>query len=565
MRLGVRRPPVVPTVPVGRLHSWQRLAVAHDLYALRSDIRRTLITCPTEVSAPPSCPSLWFLYTTMLLRRCRPRATQPRCSPRGLPLRHGRFFSTLRDFMPQATPVSPDAAAPEVLPPYISASDVQGDGRSVYVETYGCQMNVSDTEVVRAVLKEAGYGVASSVAAADVVLLNTCAIREKAEATIWNRLREIRAESRKAREAARTRGSTPPKVVGLLGCMGERLKGRLLENERLVDIVCGPDAYRSLPRLLASARAGQPSLDVALSLEETYADVAPVREGGDGVSAFVSIMRGCNNMCSYCIVPFTRGRERSRPASSIEREVAALAEEGYREVTLLGQNVNSYADSTDAAASAADGGALPLRLVDGFTSKVAPPLATVNFASLMDRLAAAHPEMRFRFTSPHPKDFPDDLLTVIRDRPNVCESLHIPAQSGSTAVLEAMRRGYTREAYLGLIDRVRELLPRATISSDFISGFCGETDHDHQQTISLLKEVRKRSTSRQRPRPHMWPNKSITPTPTITLTAIRTLKPTRCATTRPSCSPTRCARRRTRTGGSSTTCRPPSSRQGYAR
>jgi MiaB/RimO family radical SAM methylthiotransferase len=277
--------------------------------------------------------------------------------------------------------------------------------------------------------------------------------------------------------------------------MGERLKGKLLETERLVDVVCGPDAYRSLPRLLTMARAGQPSLDVQLSLEETYADVAPVRVGGDGVSAFVSIMRGCNNMCSYCIVPFTRGRERSRPASSIAAEVAQLAADGYRDVTLLGQNVNSYACAEAQGATEADGPeaaalAEAPALRPGFASKVPPPRASVRFADLLDMLARSHPEMRFRFTSPHPKDFPDELLHVLRDRPNACQSLHIPAQSGSSAVLESMRRGYSREAYLTLIDRVRELLPRATLSSDFISGFCGETEEDHEQTLSLMRQVR---------------------------------------------------------------------------
>jgi len=368
-------------------------------------------------------------------------------------------------------------------------------------------MNVSDSEVVHSLLADAGYSRAESIAQADVVLLNTCAIREKAEARIFDRLREIRALKREedvmrrrhARQSAAAANDEAvplwprqqPKVVGLLGCMGERLKGRLLERERLVDVVCGPDAYRSLPRLLATASAGLPSMDVALSLEETYADVAPVREGGDGLSAFVSIMRGCNNMCSYCIVPFTRGRERSRDSCSIAREVAQLAADGYREVTLLGQNVNSYADTAEAVdASDADapGGASLLR--EGFTAKVKPAESSYRFAQLVEELAISHPEMRFRFTSPHPKDFPDDLLHVIARHPNVCESLHIPAQSGSSAVLASMRRGYTREAYDGLIGRVRELLPGAALSSDFISGFCGETEEDHRATIDLLQTTR---------------------------------------------------------------------------
>ena len=394
--------------------------------------------------------------------------------------------TTLRDFMPRKAASAADDAEMDSLPPYLLSEQLHGDGRSVYMETYGCQMNVADTEVVQAVLRGAGYVHATTAADADVVLLNTCAIRENAESKIWNRLKVIRAEKRKAAdgwrqrgEASRPRGAT----VGILGCMGERLKGKLLEEDQLVDVVCGPDAYRALPRLLAQARTGQPALDVQLSLDETYADVAPVREGTDGISAFVSIMRGCNNMCSYCIVPHTRGRERSRPAASIAREVAELAASGFREVTLLGQNVNSYADASADGPEAAP----PTR--DGFKPMVPPPKASMRFAGLLQQLSEAHPEMRFRFTSPHPKDFPDELLHVIAAQPNACAQLHIPAQSGSSKVLEAMRRGYTRETYLELIDRVREVVPGVALSSDFISGFCGETEEDHQQTLSLIERV----------------------------------------------------------------------------
>jgi tRNA A37 methylthiotransferase MiaB len=410
---------------------------------------------------------------------------------------------SLRDFLRKNSPAL-DSADDDVLPPYLSSQQLDGAGRGVYIETYGCQMNVADTEVVHSVLQGSGYVQASEFSDADVVLLNTCAIRENAESKIWGRLREIRAAKRRAAEGWRKRGERAPPsgpVVGILGCMGERLKGKLLETERLVDVVCGPDAYRSLPRLLAQAESGQPSLDVALSLDETYADVAPVRANSDGISAFVSIMRGCNNMCSYCIVPHTRGRERSRPVSSIAAEVARLAADGYREVTLLGQNVNSYADGALPAGRKGRGaseqhggeggeGGGEYRLREGFTPMVPPPQARVRFAGLLDTLAAAHPEVRFRFTSPHPKDFPDELLEVIRERPNACASLHIPAQSGSTSVLQAMRRGYSRETYLRLIDRVREVLPDVSLSSDFISGFCGETDDDHRQTLSLLRQVR---------------------------------------------------------------------------
>ena len=337
---------------------------------------------------------------------------------------------SLREFLtPTTDGAAASAAAPDDASPYVDASLLRGDGRTVHVETYGCQMNVSDSEVVAAVLRDAGYGRSASAADADVVLLNTCAIREGAESKIWQRLRELRARGRERRAA---RSGRPP-LVGVLGCMGERLKGKLLESptahDRLADLVCGPDAYRSLPRLLAEAGSGQPALDVALSLEETYAEIAPVREGSDGVSAFVSIMRGCNNMCSYCIVPHTRGRERSRDATSIAAEVAALADAGYREVTLLGQNVNSYADSSSGTDGAADSAAYAeAQRAAGFNPMVPPPTASLRFGGLLEMLADAHPEVRFRFTSPHPKDFPDEVLDAIATRPNLCESLHIPAQ-----------------------------------------------------------------------------------------------------------------------------------------
>lgn len=448
--------------------------------------------------------------------------------------------------------------------PYIDPQLLMGGGRRVYLETYGCQMNVADTEVIRSLLNTAGFERAGSIDEADVVLLNTCAIREGAEHKIWQRLRQIRS-SRVGSTAARhdgRRGHWPSdkaakqakakrqgledarsvQVVGLLGCMAERLKGKLLEEDRLLDLVCGPDAYRDLPRLLSQASSGQAALNVQLSLEETYADVAPVREAGNGVSAFVSIMRGCNNMCAYCIVPFTRGRERSRDAASISREVAELVERGVREVTVLGQNVNSYvdakyagiiprlipstaadpalqltahadpdADEDDSDARAyqdaeqAQGQAVAVAVVpaavaakpaaapalrEGFATKVPQKAGAFRFAELLDQLCVAHPEVRFRFTSPHPKDFPDPLLAVLAARPNACKALHIPAQSGSTSVLASMKRGYDRETYLRLIDRVRELLPTATISSDFISGFCGESEADHADTLTLLEKVR---------------------------------------------------------------------------
>ena len=473
---------------------------------------------------------------------------------------------SLRDFMPTK---SADAIVAEELPPYLSPDSVRGDGRTVFVETYGCQMNVSDTEVVHALLQEAGYTRSPSMDAADVVLLNTCAIREKAETTVWNRLREIRGLQRKGRQ----RGNATTKTVGVLGCMGERLKGKLLEKERLVDVVCGPDAYRSLPRLLTEARAGQPSLDVALSLEETYADVAPVRAGGDGVSAFVSIARGCNNMCSYCIVPFTRGRERSRPADSIAREVAALAAEGYREVTLLGQNVNSYADASALHQAGGDddvaSAGVPAVLVPGFQTKVPPPRAAVRFGGLLERLAIAHPEMRFRFTSPHPKDFPDDVLHVIARYPNVCESLHIPAQSGSSAVLDAMRRGYDRPSYDALIKQVGKSLrlsqPRLSRTSGAASRqlalpAVGLTCcRSCQLSVSYLPCALSAvgvtySRSRRYASCCHGQRSRLTSSPGSAARRRRIIRRRsrfsgRCAMTRPSCLPTLCGRRPMRTGG----------------
>eukprot|EP01125_Pyxidicula_operculata_P000583 TRINITY_DN10586_c0_g1_i1.p1 TRINITY_DN10586_c0_g1~~TRINITY_DN10586_c0_g1_i1.p1 ORF type:complete len:569 (-),score=119.29 TRINITY_DN10586_c0_g1_i1:69-1775(-) len=367
--------------------------------------------------------------------------------------------------------------------PYLGQFTTSGIGRKVYVESYGCQMNFADTEIVYSIMKQAGYGVASTVDDADVVFLNTCAIRDKAEQKIWNRLNELKSSKKK-------RNSTNPFKVGVLGCMAERLKEQLLESEKMVDLVAGPDAYRDLPRLLSvvdSNKDGKSkAINVMLSQDETYADITPVRTDQNGVSAYISIMRGCNNMCTYCIVPFTRGRERSRPAKTIEQEVRHLSEQGYKEIILLGQNVNSYNDTSESTDTSELSDA---SIVDGFKTVYKTPKVGVSFTELVSRISKIDPEIRIRFTSPHPKDFPDDLLLLIRDSPNVCKSLHIPAQSGSTTVLERMRRGYTREAYMNLINRVREIIPDVTLSSDFISGFCGETEQDHQDTLSLMREV----------------------------------------------------------------------------
>ncbi|XP_061641290.1 CDK5 regulatory subunit-associated protein 1 isoform X4 [Phyllopteryx taeniolatus] len=314
---------------------------------------------------------------------------------------------------------------------------------------------------------------------ADVVLLVTCSIREKAEQKIWNRLRQLTAMKNK-----RLKNRTPMKI-GILGCMAERLKTELLEREKLVDVLAGPDAYRDLPRLLTVAEGGQQASNVLLSLEETYADIMPVHHSSQGHSAFVSIMRGCDNMCSYCIVPFTRGRERSRPASSILEEVRILSDQGVKEVTLLGQNVNSYRDTSEEQFC----GAVPTKLSRGFKTVYRPKLGGLRFSDLLDRVSQVDPDMRIRFTSPHPKDFPDEVLHLIAERENICKQIHLPAQSGSSQVLKAMRRGYTRETYLELVQNIRNIIQEVSLSSDFISGFCGETEEDHQQTLSLIREV----------------------------------------------------------------------------
>ena len=334
--------------------------------------------------------------------------------------------------------------------------EVRGD-KMVYLETYGCQMNVSDSEIVASVLEKHGYGLTRNESEADVVLLNTCAIRENAEQKVRTRLGMLRADKRD-----RGRDLT----LGVLGCMAERLREKLLEQEKLVDLVVGPDAYRDLPRLLHEADStGQAAVNVQLSKEETYADLSPVRYASNGLSAFVSIMRGCDNMCSFCVVPFTRGRERSRPVGSILREVQELVDQGFKEVTVLGQNVNSYHYTDD----------------DG---------TDVSFAELLDRVSRVSPELRIRYSTSHPKDCSDDLLRVHRDRPNVCNYIHLPVQHGNTEVLDRMRRTYTREQYLDLIDRARDICPGVSFSTDIIAGFCGETEEQHQDTLSLMEQVR---------------------------------------------------------------------------
>uniref|UniRef100_A0A7N8WS84 Mitochondrial tRNA methylthiotransferase CDK5RAP1 n=1 Tax=Mastacembelus armatus TaxID=205130 RepID=A0A7N8WS84_9TELE len=363
---------------------------------------------------------------------------------------------------------------------YLSEDLGSGKSRKVYFETYGCQMNVNDTEIAWSILEKKGYQrTADLTEAPQLMETNISHDREKAEQTIWNRLQQLTAMKKKRLK------SHAPMKIGILGCMAERLKTELLEREKLVDVLAGPDAYRDLPRLLTVADGGHQASNVLLSLEETYADIMPVHYVPQGNSAFVSIMRGCDNMCSYCIVPFTRGRERSRPVSSILEEIRMLSDQGVKEVTLLGQNVNSYRDMSEEQFYGSD----MTKLSRGFKTVYQTKQGGLRFSDLLDQVSRIDPDMRIRFTSPHPKDFPDEVLHLIAERGNICKQIHLPAQSGSNQVLKAMRRGYTREAYLDLVENVRRIIPEVSLSSDFISGFCGETEDDHQQTLSLIREV----------------------------------------------------------------------------
>lgn len=358
-------------------------------------------------------------------------------------------------------------------------SDKYPFGKTVYFETYGCQMNVNDTELAWTILKKAGFTKVDDHFKADVILIVTCSIREKAEDKIWKRLRKLK--DLKLRDEARQY----PKL-GILGCMAERLKKKILDKEKSVDIIAGPDAYRDLPRLLEeTATNSTQAINVMLSVDETYADIIPLRLNAKSRTAFVSIMRGCDNMCSYCIVPFTRGRERSRPVSSVVDEVRELSRQGVKQVTLLGQNVNSYRDlSDDNFTSTAS------NLSQGFKTIYKTKQGGMRFADLLDRVSAVDPEMRIRFTSPHPKDFPDEVLEIMRERANICKHIHLPAQSGSNNMLTAMRRGHTIEDYLKLVDRIRAYMPDVALSTDMISGFCGESEDDHQQTVDLMNRIK---------------------------------------------------------------------------
>ena len=337
--------------------------------------------------------------------------------------------------------------------------------RKLYLESYGCAMNFSDSEIIASILTKHGYETTTDESEADVVFLNTCAIRENAELRVRQRLTEFKKRKQQK----------PDLIIGVLGCMAERLKSKLLEEEKLIDIVAGPDSYRDLPKLIESVDSGQKAVNVLLSREETYGDISPVRLGSNGVTAFVSITRGCDNMCSFCVVPFTRGRERSRDPESIVAEVRDLFERGYREITLLGQNVDSYIWA---------GGGLKKEILTEEQRNT-----STSFAQLMERVALVSPELRVRFSTSNPRDMTDEVLHVIARYDNICKYIHLPVQSGSTRVLHRMNRGYSREMYMERIEAIRRILPGCSLSTDTISGFCGETEEDHQETLSLMKWV----------------------------------------------------------------------------
>jgi tRNA-2-methylthio-N6-dimethylallyladenosine synthase len=334
--------------------------------------------------------------------------------------------------------------------------------KKLYVESYGCQMNFSDSEVVASIMAENGYSTTRNVDEADVVLINTCSIRENAETRVRNRLTEFKHKKE----------NNPELVVGILGCMAERLKKSLLEEEQLVDLVAGPDAYRDLPNLIEEVGTGQRAVNVLLSRDETYADISPVRLDQGGVSAFVTITRGCDNMCSFCVVPFTRGRERSRDPKTIVKECQDLFSKGYREVTLLGQNVDSYRWNMTSKGEIKN-----------------PEEPTTNFAQLMEMVALVSPDLRIRFSTSHPKDMTDDVLEVMANYENICPYIHLPVQSGNTEVLYRMNRGYSREWYLDRISAIKRIVPDCAISTDIITGFCGETEEEHNDTLSLMDRV----------------------------------------------------------------------------
>jgi len=344
----------------------------------------------------------------------------------------------------------------------------EGNSKKLFIESYGCQMNLNDSEIVASILSEQGFNTTSKLEEADLVLVNTCSIREKAETTIRKRLQKYNAVKR----------INPKMKVGVLGCMAERLKEKFLEEEKIVDLVVGPDAYRDLPNLLQEIDEGRDAINVILSKDETYGDVSPVRLNSNGVSAFVSITRGCDNMCTFCVVPFTRGRERSRDPQSILKEIQDLVDTNYKEVTLLGQNVDSFLWY---------GGGLKKNFKKA--SEIAQATA-VDFTELLDMCATAFPKMRFRFSTSNPQDMSLDVIYMMAKHKNICRYIHLPVQSGSTKVLKAMNRQHTREEYMELVDNIHKILPDCSLSQDMIAGFCGETEEDHQDTLSLMKYVK---------------------------------------------------------------------------
>jgi tRNA-2-methylthio-N6-dimethylallyladenosine synthase len=342
----------------------------------------------------------------------------------------------------------------EIDEPKVSVHEYAVGTKKLYIESYGCQMNFADSEVVASILRNNGYSTTSDVVEADLILLNTCSIRDNAEQRVRNRLSILNSNKKRK----------PSLKIGVLGCMAERLKNKFLDEEKMVDLVVGPDAYRDLPNLLQEVQEGHKAVNVFLSREETYADITPVRLDSNGVSAFISIMRGCNNMCSFCVVPYTRGRERSRDPYSIVKEAEELFSQGYKEVTLLGQNVDSYKWTSESE--------------------------SVNFAQLLEKVALVHPDLRVRFSTSHPKDITDEVLYTIKKYDNICNYIHLPAQSGSSRILDLMNRTYDREWYLGKIDRIKEILgDDCAISHDMIAGFCSETEEDHQDSLSLMDYV----------------------------------------------------------------------------
>ncbi len=346
------------------------------------------------------------------------------------------------------------------------ALEVNKGGKKLFLESYGCAMNFSDSEIVASILKDQGYTTTTDMNEADVIFVNTCAIRDNAEQRVRQRLNDYRKAKR----------AKPEMVIGVLGCMAERLKAKFLEEEKLVDIVVGPDAYRDLPNLLDSAQDGRKAVNVILSKEETYADISPVRLQSNGITAFISITRGCDNMCAFCVVPFTRGRERSREPQTIVKEATELFEQGFREVTLLGQNVDSYLWT---------GGGLKKE-----NPTVEELKEATTFAQLLEKVALVNPDLRVRFSTSHPKDMTDDVLYTMAKYENICNYVHLPVQSGSSRLLEMMNRGYTREWYIDRIAAIKRIIPDCGISTDTISGFCSETDEDHAETLSLMDLVK---------------------------------------------------------------------------